>query len=305
MNSIIEDSKYWENLNKIYLDKKRYEGCLKHNKYNKKVLNSIKKYNNIYESIENSYLVGLELEFYIKPEVIENLICDLMLCIPQEYMLIEDLDKVLVSDKKHFFLIKEQTGGVKDGYISVELISPILSFRVIPYYLKTFFKLLNKFKVKTTKKSGLHIHLSTTSKKQVSPIVLLYFIDKNKAFKWKEREFVKNIIKEIFSYRSSDWQYIYEHVLRKCYSINFCNFNKNNHIEYRSPGGKKYYKKYEKIINCFFSILKSYESTLLFNDDEELISLNETYIPKRKVISTKNLSYHEFINLDTNDLWII
>lgn len=305
MNQIINSSKYWEGYKNSYSNKQHHEGYLYNEIYNKKVKSYLSNYKTEYTKLSQSYLTGLELEFYIKKDFIEKFIYDLMLHIPREYMLIESIKKKLESDTKHFFLVNEPSLKSRKGYWAVELITPTLDIRVIPYYLNVFFKLFNQYNIKTTKNCGLHIHLSTIDANNISPMVFMYFIDSFNVFEWKEREFVRSIIKEVFAYRSEDWQYVYNNVLRKCYDINFIQFSNNNHIEYRSPGGKKYFKRYNKIMKDFFSILKAYELSANVNIQDIQNNIQSRYELKKKVVNTSRLSYKEFLKLNTQNLWII
>lgn len=133
---------------------------------------------------------------------------------------------------------------------------------------------------------------------------MLACFEKHNLFDWKEREFVRNIFNQFFEYDKSEWKYIYESIIRKCYTVNFLHFHNNNRIEYRAIGGKNYLSQIEKIMNNFFGLLKSYEMVFNSTEDQILNILQFFTIGERKLINLSDLSFNEFIKLDKNNLWI-
>lgn len=88
MKSVLEDSKTWMTKNSKYLEYNRWEGLMDINPYNTLVSEMVLNYENIYKNLTNSYLVGFEIEFYIKKNTHNLLLKEIIKYIPKEKMII-------------------------------------------------------------------------------------------------------------------------------------------------------------------------------------------------------------------------
>ena len=304
MQNIIKHSKKWINHNNKYKDVNRHEGELDASAFNAKILTSLLAYESHYLKFSKQYLIGFEIEFYIKEDTVNNFIEKLCLLIPKEKMIIENIDEVLPSDGKQFFLIQDRTGKPKKGYRSLELISPILDSKLIPYYLENIIKLLASSDTYTDHNLGMHMHISVPHSHPISPISLLYFLHKHEVFNWENRQYVRDIIEQFFSYKKTNWKFIYEDIIRKCYNINFFYFEQDNRIEYRAPGGENYLQESHKIFDSFFSILQAYEDTFSTPDEEIMDLIQKEFKIDKNIIDLSSLSYKELLTKEIHDLWI-
>lgn len=306
IESEIKQSCYWVPLNKNSLQYDRNEGTLKEKKFNKKVLKSIRKMglHNLFLNVENKYQCGFEIEFYINPKIIPQLQNLFSKALPKSQMLLSNTKNVVKTNGRNFYLMDETTGNPPHGLSSFEIVSPTLDFKCIPYYLVKITDILNNLGAKSDHNIGFHIHFSTVEDPLVSPVSLMFFLHKNRALPFPERKFSRDIVKQIFSYSPKNWKYIFEEISRKCYNVNFMDFNRNSHIEVRSFGGENYLKNQNGMINVFKSVLISYEDCLSKTENEIAKEIVKKYKLNRKKAELKQITYKKMLKLNKSSLWI-
>jgi len=305
IEQVIEESVNWKSNNSASMDIKRVEGTLLPNKFKRDLFAHLQSYEESVENLSTGFSCGFEIEFFLNPNKLKNLEEDIAKILPDYQMLLIFLDDVPKTNHRNFYLIKEVTGQPSKGMQSYEIVSPIIDFKSLPYFINAFFTLLNKHGATDNDSIGFHLHVSTQTAAKLSPISLLFFLDQQGVLNTKERQYTRDIIQQFFAYSAHDWQWIFEEVTRKCYNVNFLHYNQNNHIELRSMGGAGYLKNDKEILlNCFQCLL-AYENAL--NTPAEIISqgILDNYALDRQVIHTKRLSYQELKNSDEKYIWFV
>jgi len=302
---VIEQSVNWKSKNTESIDIERVEGTLSPNKLKTQLCAQLQPFEQSIENLSTGYACGFEIEFFLNPSSLSNLQKEIADILPDYQMLLIFLDEVPKTNHRHFYLIKEKTGRPPEGMQSFELVSPIIDYKSLPYFINTFFTLLNKYGATDNDSIGFHLHVSTQSPSKISPISLLYFLDQQEVLNAKERQYTRNIIEQFFSYSAHDWQWIFEEVTRKCYNVNFLHYHHNNHIELRSMGGAGYLKNNKEILlNCFQCLL-AYERALNTPIATIAQGILEKYALDKQVIQTKNLSYQALKESDDNHIWFV
>lgn len=305
IEEVIKQSVDWQSKNTASIDIERVEGTLLPNKFKKELCSQLEPFEQNLENLSTGYVCGFEIEFFLNPGRLKALQKEIADILPDYQMLLIYLDEVPKTNHRNFYLIKEVTGKPSSGMQSYELVSPIIDYKSLPYFINAFFTLLNKYGAKDNDSIGFHLHVSTQNSSKLSPISLLFFLDKLGVLSTKERQYTRNIIHQFFSYSAHNWQWIFEEVTRKCYNVNFLHYHQNNHIELRSMGGAGYLKNSQEILlNCFQCLL-AYEnalSTPIANIAQEIL---EKYSLEKQVIQTKNLNYQALKESGDNDIWFV
>ena len=301
----IEESVNWKSKNTASMDTKRLEGTLLPNHFKTGLLTQLLPYEKSIEHLSTGFSCGFEIEFFLNPNKLKTLEKDIAEILPDYQMLLIFLDDVPKTNHRNFYLIKEVTGQPTKGMQSFEIVSPIIDYKSLPYFLNAFFTLLNKHGATDNDSIGFHLHVSTQTASKLSPISLLFFLDQQGVLNAKERQYTRDIIHQFFSYSAHDWRWIFEEVTRKCYNVNFLHYNQNNHIELRSMGGAGYLKNSKEILlNCFQCLL-AYENALNTPAEKIAQGILENYALDKQVIQTKSLSYQELKNSGDNDIWFV
>ncbi|HHT00973.1 MAG TPA: hypothetical protein ENK73_08995 [Thiomicrospira sp.] len=257
------------------------------------------------EDLSIGFLCGFEIEFFLNPNKLQDFQKDMAEILPDYQMLLIYLNEVPKTNHRHFYLIKEVTGLPPEGMQSYEIVSPILDYKSLPYFINAIFILLNEYGAKDNDSIGFHLHVSTQASPKLSPISLLFFLDQEGVLNSKERQYTRDIIKQFFDYSALDWQWIFEEVTRKCYNVNFLHYDQDNHIELRSMGGLGYLNKQNDILTNCFKCLLAYEKAL--NTPVKSISqgILENYSLKQHVLQTKRVSYQTLKESDQNHIWFV
>jgi len=301
----LDESVNWNTKNTESMGFHRLEGTLKAGGFNRDLLASLKPHEPCLKELTHEYACGFEIEFYLSPDKIPQLELDIAARLPDYQMLLVDLTSVPKTNHRNFYLIHENTGTPPKGMASYELVSPILDYKSLPYFIETLFALLLKHNAKDDDNIGFHLHASTPNSAKISPIALLYFLHKNGVLEAKERQFTRDIIQQFFAYSPEDWKFIYEEITRKCYNVNLLHFSKHNHIELRSMGGLGYLKNTQGILKNCFTCLKAYQQTLDTPSKEVSENILKTYALDHKLLKTQQLSYQELKNSQTDDTWFV
>jgi len=256
------------------------EGTLTTEQYNKEILRSLKNVKNC------NHKVGFEFEFYIKKKELKKFHKKIESILPETTQLLVQINQDLNSNNVTWVLTRDSSIKQKRDYLSLELISPILDFKLGYYYLKKILKILQKYK--TTKETGLHIHISSRKEINVDPIQIIH--NTKKMSKWAPRRYTRSFY-ELLSYCKKDQYILFDKTIRKCYQVNFNLFDKYANIEYRAIGGKNYQFKIDKIIQDYnlLSDIYSKEYEMVFGSKK----INKT---KNNLIEfKKNLKYDQII----------
>jgi len=254
------------------------EGELYPKKYNKKILKSLKKVN-----IPDLNLnIGFEFEFFVKDK---NLFLNkLSKIIPHSQQILINTESCLKGNLKTWVLTSDSSLSSLKDFEGVELISPILDYKLGFYYLENILKLLNDDNIFVHGSCGLHIHISGEYNNKYKAKYIILKSKELGLLKWKNRKYTRDIYQEIFSYRKKDQKNIFNKVIRKCYNLNL-NDLENNHIEYRAIGGENYHKKINLIKNNFLSLIKLFEKTKIkskVSGNKTVIYINKLNLKKLK-----------------------
>lgn len=301
----LEASVDWRSKNAASMDFHRVEGTLDSALFQKAVIEAIVKYEDYTQNLSTGFACGFEIEFYLEPHkvaLLENQFADLL---PDYQMLLIDLESVPKTNHRNFYLIKENTGLPPEGMSSYEIVSPILDYKSLPYFISEIISLLQNLGAQDNDSIGFHLHISTLEEIKISPISLLYFLDENGVLNHKERKYSRDIIGQFFSYSPKDWQWIFEEVTRKCYNVNLLHYDKQNHIELRSIGGAGYLENPAQLLETCFNSLIAYQQAISTPSESVAQSILETYSMQKNVLQTRYLSVEDLKKTTDNDVWFV
>lgn len=301
----IESSVNWSSKNAASMDFHRVEGTLPSPQFQQALIKSLSKYEGYAQSLSTGFACGFEIEFYLEPTQITLLEKQFADILPDYQMLLIDLESVPKTNHRNFYLIKENTGRPPEGMSSYEIVSPILDYKSLPYFIDQLFSLLQKLGAVDNESIGFHLHISTLEDIKISPISLLFFLDQNGVLNHEARKYTRDIISEFFSYSPKDWQWIFEEVTRKCYNVNLLHYDHLNHIEVRSIGGAGYLKNPDDLLeNCFKSFI-AYQEAISTPPESVAQSMLATYDMQKNVIQTRHLSFEDLKKTTDNDVWFV
>ena len=301
----IEDSVNWVTKNTESVDFHRVEGTLTSSLFQTELLNKLAPHETILTQLTAAYSCGFEIEFFLPPHKIPALENSLADCLPDYQMLLIDIESVPKTNHRHFYLIKESTGNPPKGMASYELVSPILDFKSVPYFVSRFFEILQQHGAKDNDSIGFHLHVSTVDNIKLSPISLLYQLDQQGLLNNEERKYTRDIIKQFFSYAAHDWKWIFEEVTRKCYNVNFLYYADNNHIELRSMGGTGYLNNKEEIITNCFKTLLAFDLVISSSTESIAKSIAEKYTLENNLLKLKAVKYEDLKEPSQTETWVV
>ena len=299
------DSVNWVAKNSASMDYHRVEGELSPVALQTAILNNLAPYKKTVESLSTQLQCGFEIEFYLQPEKIPELENQIAEILPDYQMLLITLDEVPKTNHRNFYLIKENTGQAPKNMQSYEIVSPIIDYKSLPYFINSLFNLLQKMNAQDNDSIGFHLHVSTQSATKISPIALLYFLDQEDVLNNKERKYTRDIIKQFFNYAPDSWQWIFEEVTRKCYNVNLLHYDANNHIELRTIGGNGYLDDAEATLNNCFNCFIAFEKALHTPANQVAKNILQTYSLKQEVLHTQKLSYADLSKKNQQQVWFV
>lgn len=303
----LEQSKHWKSLNRDTMKFHRWEGTKPEEEFNRELLTHLTAFEEFFQQLQNQYACGFEIEFYLQPEKVSDLEQAIVNRLPESQMLLIDLSQPVDTNGRHFYLMAENTGKAPEGLQSYELVSPILDPKALPYFLKTLFDCLNEFNAKDNEHLGFHLHISTLNPEPISPIALLFFLEKNHCFDWPERQFSRDLVTQFFDYSPQDWQLLFEEITRKCYNLNLLHYSENNRIELRSIGGKGYLQQDQKIIENSLNALISFEQATKTPIMEISKQIEKHFSPTKNIQPLSQVDYQTLLKCCdqslTKQLW--
>lgn len=299
------ESLHWNTLNTPSMEMPRVEGVCLPDKFKSDMLAHLQPYATVLEKLSNNFVCGFEIEFYLHPEKIPLLQEQIAEVLPDYQMLLISLEQVIKTNHRNFYLIKENTGQAPEGMRSYELISPILDYKSLPYFIHEFFTLLTKLEAADNDSIGFHLHVSTQNAEKISPLSLLYFLDQQQVLSSKERQYTRDIIQQFFDYTPDSWQWIFEEVTRKCYNVNLLHYDENNHIELRAMGGQGYLQDSTAIIHNALQCLLAYEKALSTPIQEVAKGILNSYPLQQCVTHTKSLHHKQLSKENRQEVWFV
>jgi len=301
----IEDSINWLPKNTESVDFQRVEGTLESEPFKSKLLATLELHERTLNQLTTGYACGFEIEFYLpstKITELKQLIAD---CLPDYQMLLIDLETEPKTNHRHFYLIKESTGYPPEGMNSYELVSPILDYKSLPYFVTSFFEILQQVGAQDNDSIGFHLHVSTLDNIKLSPISLLYQLDQQNLLDNQERKYTRDIIKQFFNYSAHDWKWIFEEITRKCYNVNFLYYADNNHIELRSMGGAGYLEASQEIITNCFKTFVAYDLAINSSNESIAEAILNNYSLKQNLRKTQKMTYNDLKKTSTDETWVV
>jgi hypothetical protein len=297
----IKQSYQWKNQHKHSLSFERFEGQLTDDEFNQAVIDGL----HIWLDFEptQAYHCGFELEFYIEPNKLQILTQTIADGLPKNQMLLVDTSQVHPSNGLNFYLMAENTGKPPKGMKSYEIVSPILDYKFLPYYLNLILKSLKKVEAKDNEDVGFHLHVSTPKSKNLSPISLIYHFDQAQLLQDTPREFTRDIVSQFMTFSPDAWSHIYQEVIRKCYNLNLVHFDENNRAEIRTFGGKGYLDDIDHFMWLIQKSLQAYENSFAMSDDALVDAICKNYSLQRHLIEISELTPKQLIKKPLEAIW--
>jgi hypothetical protein len=306
LQTVISASKHWSSDQQHITDFERHEGELSHKGFASRLLKHYNRHRGAFNQINKKLVVGFEIEFYLPQAQIGLFAQSIETILPRDQVLLVSLDQVPKTDGINFYLIAEKTGCPPTGLRSYELVSPMLDPLSLLYYLGALCKLLKQVAAKDAEDIGFHLHFSTLGCRQVSPLAIIYSLDKQGLLNFKSRKYTRDIVSQLFDYQPEDWAFIFNRVLKKNYSINFLDFANNNHFELRALGGKGYlfHPKQHPQAYALKSLL-AVSQALGLSDKKLAKCLAQRYALNKKLVRLNHADYKTLKHQPLNTIWTV
>ncbi|WFE69391.1 hypothetical protein P8S54_03585 [Thiomicrospira sp. R3] len=304
LQTVIAASKHWTSDQQHITEFERYEGELSHKSFAKRLQKVYANFAKQFDQISQKWVVGFEIEFYLAPEQISLFAQSIDQLLPRDQVLLVSLDQVAKTDGQNFYLIAEKTGCPPAGLQSYELVSPKLDPLSSIYYLRAFAQKLKQFDAKDGDDIGFHLHFSTEGCGRISPLSVVYCLDQQRLLGFKSRKFTRDIVSQLFDYQPEDWAFIFKRVLKKNYSINFLDFDNNNHFELRALGGKGYlFDVKHNPANYALQSLMALTLALSLSDKKLAKLISRTYSLDKTLINLNQVEYSKLKAMPKNTIW--